>query len=238
MVFDPDDPHAHDADRQPATGTAPPNPRRDGTPAERTALAVVRQLPQVGDVALSIAAQATKYGDRLTERQWAVIVREARPHMPKPAAPYIPPPAERELYGEMREVESQLDGLLALPLGRGGERCLRVVEEIEHRGERIQGVLGIAERVTGISGSFGRCGTCPLSPATACARCARGEPHPGQACTDGRRNRTCKGIAFLAALQARLLALRGDIAAADDVREGMGLSGASAGSGGGVEVKP
>ncbi len=217
MTFDPDRPNAH------AESRAPVSRRSASTDAEARALERLPALSLTGWDATfteSVLANVAKYGPSLSDAQWKHV---ARIGYVKPA-----PPAPRSpLELESSEVESQLDELLRLDVEAGGARCLQAVEEMEGRHGRLGATLaaladGDAARYAAARPvGFGCCSSCPLSPATGCQRCAAGTPHPGEACTDGRRTRVCRGIAALASLRARILDARG--LDGDEIRRDMGL---------------
>lgn len=178
------------------------------------------------DIGNSIAGAIAKYGPRLTEKQWPIVVRLATryagqvPGDPRPSAPVPPPapipesPETEALKAQIRAGEARLDALLADP---DGPRCL--------------------SRESG--GIFGQCGSCGL------------ELGPGQAKRDkgrelvGKDFAVCTAIPWLAERRAKLARLRGDEALAREIEVDIGLAQpaapapASTGSGGATagEVK-
>ena len=219
MTYDPDRPNAH------AEARAPVQRRPASTDAEARALdrlAAVTEFRSDWDAtfAASVLANVARYGPSLSDAQWKHVSRIGRIAAPVPV-PRSP------LESECDEVESQLDELLRDP---HGDRCLLAVEESgTGRSESIARVLGVGAGGDGpLAGTprllgygFALCGSCVLGPSRACTRCAAGTPHPGEACDDARRNRACRGIAYLATLRAKILDARG--LDGDEIRRDMGL---------------
>jgi hypothetical protein len=188
------------------------------------------------DIGNSLAASITRYGPRMTERQWPLVVRlavryrgqvesvdpmpamqgvqggQATRNAPAPATPPITESPEAEaLKREIRAGESRLDALLRDP---DGPRCV--------------------SRESG--GVFGQCGTCGL------------ELGPGQAKRDrgkdlvGKDFAACVALPWIAERRAKLARLRGNEALAREIETDMGLTpsapvGSGAGGASGEEAR-